>query len=198
MAKFMAEAAERAASMPKIPPYLISAPEAILRGLMNPETGEWIWPTPADPAPAPEPAPSPAAKIAMSDIIALWIAERRPPIRSQRTYTSKVERLVAFLGHDDATRITDSDMIRYKEHLLKTKLLRKTVASHLDDLRTIFRFAVRNKKIATDLIGGCDLQGETRPAAATPAILRSRPYADPDRSSTGRTINPLDRMALRI
>jgi site-specific recombinase XerD len=111
----------------------------------------------------------------MSDIIALWIAERRPPIRSRRTYTSKVERLSAFLGHDDPTRITDSDMIRYKEHLLKTKLLRKTVASHLDDLRTIFRFAVRNKKIATDPLEGVTFKAKRDPQR------RRLPFSEADR-----------------
>jgi integrase len=42
-------------------------------------------------------------------------------------------------------------MIRYKEHLLKDPALsQKTVAGHLDDLRTIFRFGAKNKKIPAD------------------------------------------------
>ena len=38
----MAEAAERAAKIAKFPWFRLNAPEAILRGLMNPETGEWL------------------------------------------------------------------------------------------------------------------------------------------------------------
>ena len=40
----MAEAAERAAKIAKFPWFRLNAPEAILRGLMNPETGEWLKP----------------------------------------------------------------------------------------------------------------------------------------------------------
>ena len=40
----MAEAAERAAKIAKFPSFRLNAPEAILRGLMNPETGEWLKP----------------------------------------------------------------------------------------------------------------------------------------------------------
>jgi hypothetical protein len=58
---------------------------------------------------------------------------------------------VDFLGHDDAGKIFERDMIHYKEHLLKDPALsQKTVAGHLDDLRTIFRFAAKNKKIPAD------------------------------------------------
>jgi integrase len=87
----------------------------------------------------------------MSDLLALWIGERKPPPRSQVAYRGKVNRLVDFLGHDDAGKISDRDMIRYKEHLLKDPALsQKTVAGHLDDLRTIFRFGAKNKKIPAD------------------------------------------------
>ena len=42
-------------------------------------------------------------------------------------------------------------MIRYKEHLLKdSSISQKTVAGHLDDLRTVFRFGLKNKKIPSD------------------------------------------------
>ena len=40
----MAEAAERAAKIAKFSSFRLNAPEAILRGLMNPETGEWLKP----------------------------------------------------------------------------------------------------------------------------------------------------------
>ena len=83
----------------------------------------------------------------MPDLLALWIGERKPPPRSQVAYRGKVNRLVDFLGHDDAGKISDRDMIHYKEHLLKDPALsQKTVAGHFDDLRTIFRFGAKNKK----------------------------------------------------
>jgi integrase len=146
----MAEAAERAAKIAKFPWFRLNAPEAILRGLMNPETGEWLS-QPFDFLNVPQPAAAPSERVSMSDLLALWIGERKPPPRSQVAYRGKVNRLVDFLGHDDAGKISERDMIRYKEHLLKDPALsQKTVAGHLDDLRTIFRFGAKNKKIPSD------------------------------------------------
>jgi integrase len=132
------------------PAFTISAPEAILRGLMNPETGQWLS-SPSEIFHARQPAAATVQRVSLSDLLALWIGERKPPARSQVAYRGKVNRLVDFLGHDDAARIIDRDMIRYKEHLLKDpKLSPKTVAGHLDDLRTVFRFGLKNKKIPFD------------------------------------------------
>ena len=90
---------------------------------------------PSDLLSAPASAAERSEKITMSDLLALWIGERKPPPRSQVAYRGKVNRLVDFLGHDDAGKISDRDMIRYKEHLLKDPALsQKTVAGHLDDL----------------------------------------------------------------
>jgi Phage integrase, N-terminal SAM-like domain len=147
----MAEAAERAAKIAKFSSFWLKAPKAILRGLMNPETGEWLKSDPFDLFSAPATAAERSEKITMSDLLALRIGERKPPPRSQVAYRGKVNRLVDFLGHDDAGKISDRDMIRYKEQLLKDPALsQKTVAGHLDDLRTIFRFAAKNKKIPAD------------------------------------------------
>src|ERR1700730_1365516 len=116
----MAEAAEREAKIAKFPWFRLNAPER-------------------------------SEKITMSDLLALWIGERKPPPRSQVAYRGKVNRLVNFLGHDDAGKISERDMIHHKEHLLKDPALsQKTVAGHLDDLRTIFRFGAKNKKIPSD------------------------------------------------
>jgi hypothetical protein len=111
-----------------------------------------------------ENSPASAEKITMPDLIALWVAERQVPIGSQRNYTRKVKRLVDFLGHDDPTRITDRDMIRYKEHLLRDPgLSQPTVAAHLDDLRTIFRFAARNKKVSSDPLADVTFKAKRDP-----------------------------------
>jgi hypothetical protein len=78
---------------------------------------------PSDLLSAPATAAERSEKITMSDLLALWIGERKPPPRSQVAYRGKVNRLVNFLGHDDAGKISDRDMIHYKEHLLKNPAL---------------------------------------------------------------------------
>jgi hypothetical protein len=100
-ATLKAEADARAAKIGTFPSFRINPYEAIERGVMNAETGEWLS-HPSDLFNAPQPAAAPSERVSMSDLLALWIGERKPPPRSQVAYRGKVNRLVDFLGHDDA------------------------------------------------------------------------------------------------
>ena len=84
----IAEAAERAAKIAKFPSFWLKAPEAILRGLMNPETGEWLS-HPFDLLNAPQPAAAPSERVSMSDLLARWICERKPPPRRKSPIEEK-------------------------------------------------------------------------------------------------------------
>ena len=76
-------------------------------------------------------------------------------------YLAKANRFVAFLDTDRRSRglppcgddmrlVTRDDYVRYKEHLLKLEsgYSHTTVKHHLDDLRTLFIFASKNRSFA--------------------------------------------------
>jgi integrase len=87
-----------------------------------------------------------------SVVLPLWAADRdhKPKPRSVRNKASKMKVLFTFLEKpDDLTKVTEDDLQRYKEHLLKVG--GNNVASdHLKDIRSIFAVAKANKKITMD------------------------------------------------
>jgi hypothetical protein len=91
-------------------------------------------------------APCPTAVV-----LPLWAADRdkKPKPRSVRNKRGKMAALFTFLDKpDDLTRVTEDDLQRYKEHLLK---IGQNVASdHLKDIRSIFASAKANKKLSID------------------------------------------------
>ena len=91
-------------------------------------------------------APCPTAVV-----LPLWAADRdqKPKPRSIRNKRGKMAALFTFLDRpDDLTQVTEDDLQRYKEHLLK---IGQNVASdHLKDIRSIFAAAKANKKLTVD------------------------------------------------
>ncbi|MGY4601157.1 site-specific recombinase XerD [Bradyrhizobium sp. GM22.5] len=55
------------------------------------------------------------------------------------SYRNTVAKLVGFLKHDQASRVTPQDIVRYKDHRLQSGASAKTVKdSDLAGLKTIF------------------------------------------------------------
>src|SRR5260370_40298219 len=78
-----------------------------------------------------------------------------PP--GERSFTTKAERFVAFIREhhrvadaDDMSRVSPEEVIDYKNELLKTDLGHDTIGNHIAALRTLFRYAKRNRKIPCD------------------------------------------------
>lgn len=115
---------------------------------------EWRSPQPADP-----PTPSPS-RSTLTGLVELWWSEAKAGGRKASTYESyrnTVKRFTAFLGHDDAARVTADDVLRFKDARLKEMMPNgKTVsaqtvnASDLAGLKTVFGWAVVNRKVATN------------------------------------------------
>jgi hypothetical protein len=78
-------------------------------------------------------------------LVDFWAAETKAA--SVDDFRSKAKRLAAFLGYDDARRVSDADMVRYKEDLIASRLKPKTVDNHLTALRRLFAYGLKNKKI---------------------------------------------------
>jgi integrase len=90
-------------------------------------------------------------------IISEWAKERKVAPPGERSFTTKAERFVAFIREhhrvadaDDMSRVSPEEVIDYKNELLKTDLDHDTIANHLSALRTLFRYAKRNRKIPSD------------------------------------------------
>jgi integrase len=93
----------------------------------------------------------PIGPVPFGTIIAAWgRSEAKPAKPTIRAHTSKANRLIQHLGFDDMAKVTEEQMIGYKDHLLSTDLDHATIGNHLSALHTLFRYAKRNRKITID------------------------------------------------
>jgi integrase len=118
---------------------------------------EWIAPN----APEPKPAAAVPAKVSLKGIVEDWWREAKATGRKPSTYESysnSMALFVAFVKHDDASRITPENVIGFKNHRLASNSPRtgkpisaKTVKdSDLAGLKTVFGWAVSNRKMAVN------------------------------------------------
>jgi integrase len=103
----------------------------------------------------------------LSDILTGWMTEAQAIGRKPSTitgYTRITERLIAFLGHDRADALTPEDVVRYKDHRLKgqgptaTKASARTVEQDLAALKTVFGWAVDNRKLTSNPATGIKIK----------------------------------------
>ncbi|WP_371344833.1 tyrosine-type recombinase/integrase [Ancylobacter sp. IITR112] len=118
------------------------------------------WQPPAPP-PKPSKPPKAAPAVSMRGLFAEWWREAERAGRSVSTkdgYSTALERLIAFLGHDDAAKVTAEDIVRFKDHMVSTPspatgkpLSAKTIKdSYLAGLKSVFGWAVVNLKLASN------------------------------------------------
>ncbi|WP_187273044.1 phage integrase N-terminal SAM-like domain-containing protein [Methylobacterium sp. WL69] len=109
------------------------------------------------------------ARLTLSGLFEEWWQEAKNAGRKPSThesYEKTVRYLVAFLKHDDATRVTAKDIVDFKNYRLKTPLKRtgkvpsnKTVKdSDLAALKTLFGWAVINSKLPENPVGKLTLK----------------------------------------
>lgn len=98
-------------------------------------------------------APMPASGIRITGLVDDWWAEAKGAGRSLATYDSyktTFKHLQEFLGHDDAARVTDSDVVSFKDARLKAKISVSTVHLNLAGLKAVFQWAKENKKLPSN------------------------------------------------
>lgn len=100
-------------------------------------------------------------KQTITGLVQGWWSEAKPgglAISTYDAYERSARQFVAFLGHDDASAVSQEDVIRYKEHRLAAGVKPKTVKdSDLSGLRRIFRWGVKNRRIATNPVQDVDV-----------------------------------------
>ncbi|MGH1570909.1 site-specific integrase [Methylobacterium sp. P31] len=115
-----------------------------------------ISPTPDLPAPSLLVPTQPAARaLPFAALVEEWAAERRPKEKTRYTFTASLRQFERFVGHDDASRVTAGDLVRWKLALIEAGLNTKTIRdSKLAPVKAIFETAVRNLRLPTNPVRG--------------------------------------------
>jgi hypothetical protein len=117
---------------------------------------------PVKPPSFPSVANRPKPKDSLTVLLADWWAEAEAggrTVSTRESYGRTMRQFAAFLGHDDAGRVTAEDVIRFKDHRISEGLSIKTVRdSDLAALRSVFGWAVANRRMASNPADGLKLK----------------------------------------
>lgn len=116
------------------------------------------------------------SKNSLNGLVEDWWKEAKRAGRKQSTYESyrnSMGRLVTFLKHDTANRVTPEDIVRFKDHRVQSGVSPKTVKdSDLAGMKTVFGWAVVNRRLPSNPAQGITIKvGKTRK-------LRSKGFYD--------------------
>nr|AWL92643.1 recombinase XerD [Bradyrhizobium ottawaense] len=121
---------------------------------------------------APEGAPKEklkrgASKHSLTGLVEDWWKEAKLAGRKQSTYESyrnSIARLVTFLKHDTASRVTPEDIVRFKDYRVQSGVSPKTVKdSDLAGMKTVFGWAVVNRRLSSNPAEGITIKvGKSR------------------------------------
>jgi integrase len=111
----------------------------------------------------------PSPKASLKGMLEEWWREAQATGRKPSTYDSyrnTMAAFAAFLKHDDASRVTPEDVLRFKDHRLATinprngkPISARTVNdSDLSGLKTVFDWGVRNRKMAANPAKGVTIK----------------------------------------
>jgi len=111
-----------------------------------------------------------------------WVEAKARNLKpsTHESYSNSMAAFVAFLGHDDCSRVSKSDVIGFKDHRLATinprtgkPISAKTVKDNdLSGLKAVFGWATSNGKMHSNPAEGVTLK------AAKPRRLRSKAFTD--------------------
>jgi integrase len=110
--------------------------------------------------------------VSLRGLVDAWWQEAEASGRSQSTYESykkAVYALAEFLGHDDAARVTPENILEFKDALLGNEMGGKPLSvktvkdSYISGLRSIFAWAVANRKVAANPATGIRIVPSRKP-----------------------------------
>ncbi len=118
-----------------------------------------------EPSPALHPPPTPNSNLSLIGLVDAWWKEAEAVGKSLSTYESysnTVRQFSAFIGHDDAMRVSPEDVIRYKNHRLSMISPRtgKPISpitikgSDLTAFKSVFDWAVSNRMLPSNPASG--------------------------------------------
>ena len=102
-------------------------------------------------------APADAAPGCSFDaLLAGWAADRgmkldaKPIPRALYDRQRTIARLAVFLGHSDASVVTQADAVRWKEEMQTRELHASTIRNDLSEMSAVWTWGMRNGKLTTD------------------------------------------------
>ncbi|MCJ2040416.1 site-specific integrase [Methylobacterium sp. J-059] len=114
-----------------------------------------------------------ASGITLSELFDRWKAETKPAGSTETTWRGIVTAFAKHLGHDDAARVTDRDVVAFKDARVAAGRAAKTINdSDLACLRALYRFGVSNKRLKTNPAEGVKVSAKAK------AGMRKLPYED--------------------
>jgi integrase len=110
-----------------------------------------------------------SAKVSLKGLLESWWTESKATGLKERTYKgyrTTIVRLTKYLRHDDATRVTPSDIVAFKDHRLASidprsgqHVSARTVKdSDLAALKSVFGWAARNHKLPSNPADGITIK----------------------------------------
>jgi len=108
----------------------------------------------------------------LEDLYAAWklVAVVKPRVAGDTEYIVKA--LIAFVGHNDAARITRDDLARWRDAMKAKGGSNNTWNNRLSMVRQVFRYGVDERRLATDPTDGMRLR-KSKPKSPPP-------YSDAD------------------
>ena len=102
--------------------------------------------------------------VTVSTIFEAWAQERQFPPKTRYIWERTLGKLTTHLGHQDAAKIKDTDIIAWKDALVHSGLAPKTIDNYLTTIRTFCRWAAKNKKIPTNPAANIEYRAKKDPA----------------------------------
>ncbi|MCE7029533.1 DUF6538 domain-containing protein [Jiella avicenniae] len=128
-------------------------------------------------APADEPAPEPPAKrVSIEKLFDAYLDELNKAgkgAEARKRWAPVVKDLIRFLKHDDANRLTKSDLIAWRDHL-STRLSLKTVKDvYVGATKAVLSWAHENEKITSNPADGLRVRVEKKPQSREKGFTES-------------------------
>jgi integrase len=104
-------------------------------------------------------------KLKITGLFDCWWQEAKATGRSQKThdtYKGAIDRLVKHLGHDDAGRVTQQDMLAFKDARLKVVTVKSFKDGDLPGIRSVFGWAVDNRKLTKNPADAIKVKAEKK------------------------------------
>ncbi|WP_354098054.1 hypothetical protein [Bradyrhizobium sp. S3.2.12] len=116
----------------------------------------------------------------LTGLLDLWWTEAKATGRSENTYDTykgAIDRLVKHLGHDDANRVTELDMLAFKDARLKVVTAKTLKDGDLPGIKSVFSWAVDNRKLPNNPADAIKVKAEKK------IRTRSKGFTDQEASA---------------
>jgi len=119
---------------------------------------------------------TPRTSVTITGLLDAYVAEAQCKPATVKAWRACLNNLVAFLGHDDAGRVTPQDVVRWKENLgtPDTKGICRSSRTirdkYLAAAKTVFKWAAENHKLASNPATGISMRVRKRVRLRDPGL----------------------------